>query len=99
VNASYYPKQWLGVSGGYFSTRGTADALLYAPNPVDGSATGKPDTEGFIGEVDLNPWENTRVGVQYTGYGKFNGRKDNYDGAGRSASGNNTLLAFVWLAF
>jgi hypothetical protein len=83
VNASYYPKQWLGVSGGYFDTRGTADAGLYG---------GTPNTNGYIGELDLNPWENTRVGLQYTGYSKF-------DGTGTNASGNNTLFAFVWLAF
>ena len=85
VNASYYPKQWLGVSGGYFDTRGSTDATLYA--------SGKPDSKGFIGEVDLNAWENTRVGFQYTGYSKFDG------GSGSSASANNTLFAFVWLAF
>ncbi len=98
-NASYYPRQWIGVSGGYFDTRGTADVGLYAPNPVDGSASGLPNTNGFIAEVDVNPWENTRVGLQYTGYSKFNGASTNYDGSGRNASGNNTLFAFVWLAF
>lgn len=99
LNASYYPRQWLGVTGGYFDTRGSTDAGLYAPNPVDGSASGSPKTNGFIGEVDLNPWENTRLGVQYTGYANFNGGKTNYDGSGRDASGNNTLYAFAWLAF
>lgn len=83
ANASYYPKQWLGLSGGYFDTRGSADANLYG---------GEPNTTGFIGEVDLNPWENTRVGLQYTGYSKF-------DGTGTNASGNNTLFAFLWMAF
>ena len=82
INASYYPKQWLGLSGGYFDTRGTADANLYG---------GKPTTNGYIGELDLNPWENARVGLQYTGYSKF-------DGTGTNASGNNTLFAFVWMA-
>jgi hypothetical protein len=99
LNASYYPRQWLGVTGGYFDTRGSTDAGLYAPDPVEGSATGSPKTNGFIGEVDLNPWENTRLGVQYTGYANFNGRKTDYDGSGRDASGNNTLYAFAWLAF
>ena len=82
VNASYYPKQWLGLSGGYFDTRGTSDAGLYG---------GEPNTNGFIGEVDLNPWENTRVGLQYTGYSSLDGSSD--------ASGNNTLFAFLWLVF
>jgi hypothetical protein len=99
LNASYYPRQWLGVTGGYFDTRGSTDAGLYAPNPVDGSTSGSPKTNGFIGEVDLNPWENTRLGVQYTGYSNFNGGKTDYDGSGRNASGNNTLYAFAWLAF
>jgi hypothetical protein len=99
LNASYYPRQWLGVSGGYFDTRGSTDAGLYAPAPVDGSASGNPKTNGVIGEVDFNPWENTRLGVQYTGYSNFNGGKTNYDGSGRDASGNNTLYAFAWLAF
>jgi hypothetical protein len=99
LNASYYPRQWLGVSGGYFDTRGSTDAGLYAPAPVEGSASGSPKTNGFIGEVDFNPWENTRVGLQYTGYSNFNGGKTDYDGSGRDASGNNTLYAFTWLAF
>jgi hypothetical protein len=99
LNASYYPRQWLGVTGGYFDTRGSSDAGLYAPDPVDGSANGNPKTNGFVGEVDLNPWENTRIGVQYTAYSNFNGGKTDYDGSGRNASGNNTLYAFTWLAF
>lgn len=99
LNASYYPSQWLGVSGGYFDTRGSTDAGLYAPAPVDGSASGNPKTNGIIGEVDYNPWENTRLGVQYTAYSTFNGGKTNYDGSGRDAAGNNTLYAFAWLAF
>lgn len=99
VNASYYPRQWLGITGGYFETRGSTDGGLYPPDPVDGSANGSPKTNGFLGEVDLNPWENTRIGVQYTAYSNFNGGKANYDGSGRDASGNNTLFAFAWLAF
>ena len=98
-NTSYYPRQWLGLTGGYFQTTGTTDAVLYAPGPVDGSATGDPKTRGFIGEVDLNPWENTRLGVQYLAYSRFNGLSTNYDGFGRDASGNNTLFLFLWLAF
>ena len=99
MNASYYPQQWLGVSAGYFDTWGTSDPALYGPAPVEGSATGSPKTNGFVGEVDLNPWENTRLGLQYTAYANFNGAKTDYDGSGRDASGNNTLFAFAWLAF
>jgi hypothetical protein len=99
INTSYYPKQWLGISAGYFQTTGSVDSVLYAPAPVEGSANGDPKTNGFLGEVDFNPWENTRVGVQYIAYSKFNGLGTNYDGAGRNASGNNTLFLFMWVAF
>jgi hypothetical protein len=36
--------------------------------------------------------------VQYTGYTKFNGAKNNYDGEGRNAGDNNTLYTSVWFA-
>lgn len=99
ANASYYPRQWLGLTAGYFQTTGTIDAGLYAPAPVEGSASGDPKTNGFIAEADVNPWENTRLGVQYTGYSHFNGASENYDGDGRNASGNNTLFLFMWVSF
>jgi hypothetical protein len=99
MNASYYPRQWLGITGGIFDTRGSSDAGLYAPNPVDGSANGSPKTSGIVGELDLNPWENTRLGLQYTTYSNFNGQSTNYDGSFRNASGNNTLFIFMWLVF
>lgn len=97
VNASYYPLQQVGVTAGYFQTTGTVDPIRYGPAEVEGSASGDPKTNGFVGEVDFNPWQNTRLGIQYTAYDKFNGAKTNYDGFGRSASGNNTLYLFAWM--
>ena len=99
LNASYYPTQVIGLTGGYFQTVGTQDTVLYAPAPVTGSANGDPKTNGIIGEVDFNPWENTRLGLQYITYSSFNGLSSNYDGSGRNASGNNTLFLFFWVAF
>lgn len=89
----------VGVSGGYFDTTGDGDAVLYAPGAVEGSATGTPDSNGLIGQVELNPWQNTRLALQYVAYQRFNGRSSNYDGAGRNASANNTLYAVAWLMF
>jgi hypothetical protein len=66
---------------------------------VEGSATGSPKTNGFVGELDLNVWENARLGLQYTAYANFNGGKTDYDGFGRTASGDNTIFAFAWVAF
>ena len=98
-NTTYYPMQQLGVTLGYFQTTGTVDPVRYAPAEVGGSANGDPKTNGFIGEVDINPWQNTRLGVQYTAYDKFNGGTTGYDGFGRRASGNNTLYLLAWLVF
>jgi hypothetical protein len=99
LSTSYYPRQWLGVTVGYFQTTGTIDTLRYAAAPVTGSANGDPKTNGFIGELDFNPWQNTRLGVQYTAYDRFNGGKSGYDGFGRRASGNNTLYLVAWMVF
>jgi hypothetical protein len=45
------------------------------------------------------PLANLKLGAQYTIYTRFNGASRNYDGFGRSASGNNTLFLYAWLAF
>lgn len=99
VNASYYPNTAFGLTLGVFSTTGSTDALLYPQNPVDGSLLNDPKTNGFIGEIDFNAWQNTRLGLQYTAYSNFNGANNNYDGAGRNASGNNALYFLVWVVF
>ncbi len=99
VNSTYYPSQWVSFTAGYFQTTGSVDSTRYAPDPVGGSANGNPKTNGFIGELDFNPWQNTRLAVQYTAYDKFNGGKDNYDGSTRRASGNNTLYLLAWVVF
>jgi len=89
----------LGGTIGVFATSGTADTLLYAAGPVSGNATGKPNSNGVIAEVQYMPWINTRFSLQYVAYQKFNGGTSNYDGSGRSASDNNTLYMLVWLMF
>ena len=102
-----YLQTWV-ASVGLFDTRGSTDMALYAPNPGNGSASGSPVTRGYIlqleyvpfGKIDsfAKPWLNLRVGLQYTGYQRFNGAGANYDGSGRSASDNNTLFGFFWFA-
>jgi hypothetical protein len=76
-------------------------------NVFDGN--GSPDSSGLMGQVDYTFWPasnsplgprfNARVGVQYTVYGKFNGARHNFDGAGANASDNNALRLFTWIAF
>jgi len=102
VNGVFYTPSRIGVAAGYFQTTGTADAGLYAPTPVTGSATGSPNSSGVIGELSFMPWLNTRFGAQYVAYTKFNGATSGpsgYDGSGRSASDNNTLYLYTWLMF
>ena len=71
--------------------------------------SGSPNSNGVMGQIDFTPWGagnsplgprvNARLGVQYTLYGKFNGRRRNFDLAGANAADNNTLRVFTWIAF
>jgi hypothetical protein len=84
------------LTGQYFSTWGTPDALLFAGNP-----NFSPNTNGWIAEIAYIPfissqapgwpWFNMRLGVQYTAYTEFNGTSV-------GASANNTLFLYAWLA-
>jgi hypothetical protein len=102
INANYFYRDHLGAIGGsvgYFSINGGKDALLYSPDPVDGSRTGSPKSNGVIIEADYLPWEKSKFSIQYIIYNKFNGARSNYDGFGRDASNNNTLYVLAWFMF
>ena len=97
---SYFFRRMIGGSVQLFSTSGTSDPVMYASGTaVLGSASGNPATRGATFELDFLPWLNTKLGVQYTAYSKFNGASHNYDGFGRNASNNNTVYLFIWTAF
>jgi hypothetical protein len=106
---SYNYQNTYGASLGVFDTRGNRDDALYNSGEADfGSINGSPNSRGYIFQADWTPWgkqgswaspyANMRLGAQYTGYTKFNGAKNNYDGLGRNASDNNTLFLFAWIA-
>lgn len=99
VDGSYYYNHKIGATIEYFSTTGTPDTGLYAPADVTGSASGNPDSKGYIAELDYLPWQNTKFAVQYVFYNEFNGGTSNYDGSGRNAKDNNTLFVAAWLMF
>lgn len=100
ASLSYMPDLRHGLTFGYFQTNGTTDPLLYPGGPVTGSANGSPNTSGFIGEANFNPWQNARVGLQYVAYSKFNGASTSYDVfRGRNAADNNTIYLYTWFAF
>ncbi len=91
---TYYYRRKIGATAGFFRTTGSSDAGLYAAN-----STPKPDTSGWIAEINYVPWLNTKFSVQYTAYSKYNGASDNYDGSGRKAGDNNTLYILAWLSY
>lgn len=99
ASVSYQPTLRYGLTTGWFQTSGSTDTLRFAPGALDGSATGRPDTSGLLGELAVNPWENTRLALQYVAYQKFNGSSRGYDGAGRRAANNDSLYLYFWIAF
>jgi len=99
LDASMAFSMGAGATLAYFTTTGSKDPLLYPADPLEGSATGAPDSRGWIGQVNYNAWQNVRLGAQYVLYNRFNGAGSNYDGEGRNASDNNTLFLLAWLVF
>ncbi len=93
VNGNLYLKNGLGATMGYFTTSGTADPLTVA------SLNNKPNSNGFIFQLQYLPWYNTKFALQYTLYNKFDGGTDNYNGSGRSMTDNNTLYLLTWFNF
>ena len=97
IKGSYYYDRKYGATLAYFQTTGSADEGLYGTTASGDPNT--PDSNGYIVELDWLPLQNLRVLLQYTGYGKFNGARTNYDSMGRNANNNNTLFFDVWVAF
>ncbi len=102
VTGTYYYMRKYGGTLSYFSTTGSSDLGLYTlpvPAPAIFGVTGKPDTTGWVAELNYMPWLNTKLTAQFTQYSKFNGASSNYDGLGRNASDNNSIYLIAWLAF
>jgi hypothetical protein len=98
LNGTFLMPPGIAASLAYFSTTGSADALLYAPAPLTGAA-GKPDSDGWIAQLTFLPRQNIQLTAQYTLYNRFNGARSNYDGAGRSAAANNTVFLLAMFDF
>jgi hypothetical protein len=96
---TYVYQAHYGGSLGLFHLSGTTDPNNIDPTRVSGNTSGDPATRGWTAEAFWTPIQNLRLGIQYTGYGVFNGASSNYDGAGRNASDNNTLFLYGWLAY
>lgn len=109
ANIGWSHRNTYGLTAGLFNSWGTRDSGLYSPEEDGGSRAGRPDARGYIVQADWTPWgkedsprapfANLRIGIQYTGYLKFNGASRDYDGFGRDASDNNSLFGFAAVAF
>jgi len=99
ADASMIIPQGLAFTLGYFSVSGDQDNGIYMPESVDGSLSGKPNSDGWIAQIDYSPFINVQFSLQYTMYDKFNGGKTNYDGSGRNATDNNAAYLLVWVNF
>lgn len=92
ANAEYHFGNRYTSTLGWFHTTGTSDLGLFPPDTaVTGNFNGDPRGSGYIANFTYWPWQNLMLAAQYTGYTRFNGAQNNYDGAGRNASGNNTV--------
>lgn len=99
ANAEYHLGNKYTGTLGWFNTTGTSDLTSYPAGAVSGNANGDPRGAGYIANFTYWPWQNLLLGAQYTGYTRFNGAQNNYDGAGRNASANNTIYLDAKIIF
>ena len=99
ANAEYHFGNRYSTALGWFTTTGTADPLRYPQADVSGSANGSPQSSGYIFNFSVWPTQNLDLGAQYTGYTRFNGAANNYDAAGRNATGNNAIYLLARFVF
>lgn len=103
VSASYLHAKNQSATVGYFRRTGSTDPLFF------GTRTGRPDTAGiqldafvinpFFAPPSWHPGMRTRIGATLMHYTAFDGARDDYDGNGRSASDNDSLLVYFLWAF
>lgn len=91
ASASYIYDRLVGGRVTFSTMRGSTDATLYGGPGVRSTS--------LSAEVFTTPWQNAKIGLQYVAWLDFNGAALNYDGNGRDAAHNNTLYAYVWVAF
>ncbi len=99
ASAEYHFGNKLAGTAGVFTVTGTRDPLLFAQAAVSGSGNGSPQSTGYNLNLSYWPQQNVNLAFQYTGYTRFNGAQNNYDGAGRNASANNTVYVLARFVF
>ena len=105
VTVDYLWDKTYGFTAQHFATNGTNDPLAYPT-----SQTGSPNSAGYILQANYLPFNkgagpafwprsSIKLSLEYVIYNRFDGSRTNVDGAGRSASGNNTLYLDMWVLF
>jgi hypothetical protein len=97
ANAEYHFGSKLSATAGLSHVDGTPDQVLFSQ--ATGSANGDPRSTGYLLNLSWWPVQNIDLAVQYTGYTRFNGAQNNYDGTGRNASDNNTVFVLARFVF
>jgi hypothetical protein len=88
ADLTWYTDQTWGITVGYHGAESSDNAI----NGADAAATGNLGTTAYQLQLDYTPWLNTRFALQYTGYSKLNGTKDN-------ASDSNQTMIGGWFLF
>ena len=100
LSGSYALREAWTFTGGFFLSNGSSNAALYGVTAPSGlQLTDKPNTTGYVLQIDRTITQNVIASLQYTGFTKFNGLTNNIDGLGRKPSDNNTLWFTVFFAF
>jgi hypothetical protein len=100
ANVEYHFGTRLSATGGFFDVTGTRDLMLFpSAVSVTGNFNGSPQSNGYTANLSWWPAQNVDLAVQYTGYLRFNGGQNNYDGMGRNASSNNTVYLLARFVF
>lgn len=95
AKASYLYNRKYGTSFAYFNTTGSNDSGVFSTG--DNFIT-KPDNQGYIAQIDYNPWTSAHISLQYTGYTKWDGSRQ-VNGLGLKPRDRNTLFLNTWFAF
>lgn len=95
AKASYLYNRKYGATLAYFNTTGSNDAFAFS---TGNNIVTKPDNQGYVLQVDYNPWTFARLSLQYTGYTKWDGSRD-IDLLGLKPADRNTIFINTWFAF
>ena len=100
ASLAFQPNIRYGLTACCFETMGRATPCSRGPPHSREAVQAVPTPRASSASSNFNAWPNTRVGLQYVAYDRFNGASTAHDvPGGRRAADNNTLHVFMWLAF